>query len=207
MFIVVVEAADSAYEVAPALVPGPLVNNLTSSLLRLGDTCSTACWIVTLAAGMEISATEEVGRALRDGPADAEAEEEVERQRREAPDFLGAAGGGATGLVMDVGGPASGGGTAGVEDIGAVDVVGTNMVVSADIGIFDEVSSTVSFILEDETLEFVREAHATPGTSSAGSGCCERSTMGWMSGVEGKRGGFVGGRGGERGGVCVGVAF
>jgi len=94
VFVVVVEAVDPAYEVALALVPGPLVNNLTSSLLHLGDMCSAACWVVALAAGMEIPATEEVGRALRDGPADAEAEEEVEGQRREARDFLEAAGGG-----------------------------------------------------------------------------------------------------------------
>ena len=60
--------------------------------------------------------------------------------------------------------------------------------------------SVVSVTLEDGTLEFVREAQAKPGASSAGNGCCERSTMGLMSGVEGKRGGFVGRRGGERGG-------
>ena len=36
---------------------------------------------------MDIPVTEEVGRVLRDGPADAEAEEEVEEQRREPPDF------------------------------------------------------------------------------------------------------------------------
>ena len=69
---------------------------------------------------MEIPTTEEVGRALRDGPAEADAEEEVVEGRRRR-----------------------------------------------------------------------REAHATPGASSAGNGCCERSTMGLMSGVEGKRGGFV----------------
>jgi hypothetical protein len=40
--------------------------------------------------GCGIPTTEEVGRALRDGPADADAEEEeVEGRRREAQDFLG----------------------------------------------------------------------------------------------------------------------
>jgi len=106
VFVVVVEAADPAYEVAPALVPGPLVNNLTSSLLRLGDMCSAASQVVALAAGMEIPATEEVGRALRDGPADAEAEEEVEGSRREARDLLEAAGGGVTCVAVDVEGAA-----------------------------------------------------------------------------------------------------
>jgi len=66
VFVVVVEAADPAYEVAPALVPGPLVNNLTSSLLRLGDMCSAASRVVALAAGMEIPATEEEGRYAMD---------------------------------------------------------------------------------------------------------------------------------------------
>ena len=57
---------------------------------------------------MEIPTIEEVGRALRDGPADADAEdEEVERRRREAQDFLGGAGaGGVTDLAVDVGGAA-----------------------------------------------------------------------------------------------------
>jgi len=57
---------------------------------------------------MEIPTTEEVGRVLRDGPADADAEEEeVEGRRREAQDFLGGAGaGGATDVAMDVGGVA-----------------------------------------------------------------------------------------------------
>jgi hypothetical protein len=42
---------------------------------------------------MEIPTTEEVGRALHVGPADAEAEEEeVEEWRREAQDFLGGVG-------------------------------------------------------------------------------------------------------------------
>jgi len=71
---------------------------------------------------MEIPTTEEVGRALRDGPADAELDaEEVEGRRREAQDF--AEGGGATGVATDVG-AASGGGTA-VVGVGAVDVAGT----------------------------------------------------------------------------------
>jgi len=86
--LVVVDAADPAYEIAPRRAPGPLINNLTSSLLRLGDTCSAESWVVALAAGMEILTTEEVGRALRDGPADADAEEEgVEGRRREVQDF------------------------------------------------------------------------------------------------------------------------
>jgi len=85
--VVLVDAADPAYEIAPALAPGPLINNLTSSLLRLGDTCSAESWVVALA-GIEILTTEEVGRALRDGPADADAEEEeVEGRRREVQDF------------------------------------------------------------------------------------------------------------------------
>jgi hypothetical protein len=52
--------------------------------------------------------TEEVGRVLRDGPADADTEEEeVEGRRREAQDFLGGAGaGGAIGVAADVGGAA-----------------------------------------------------------------------------------------------------
>jgi len=76
--------------------------------------------------------TEEVGRALRDGPADAKPDaEEVEGQRREAQDF--AEGGGATGVAADVGGAASGGGTAVVEGVGAVDVAGTITGFSADI--------------------------------------------------------------------------
>jgi len=169
---------------------------------------------------MEIPTTEEVGRVLRDGPADAGPDaEEVEGRRREAQDFLGGAeGGGATGIAADVGGAASGGGTA-VEGVGAVDVVGTTTGFSADKGIFDGVSSAdiesisllsptsfpslvpaidneacddaeepvwvsvsvVSITLEDGTVEFVREAQAIPGASSAGSGCCERSTIGLMT--------------------------
>jgi len=105
--VMLVDAADPAYEIAPALALGPLINNLTSSLLQLGDTCSAESWVVALAAGMEILTTEEVGRALLDGAADADAEEEeVEGWKREAQDFLGAAGGGATGVAVEVGGAA-----------------------------------------------------------------------------------------------------
>ena len=59
---------------------------------------------------MEKPTTEEVGRALRDGPAtaddddpDAEADVEFEGRRREAQDFLGGAGGGSgvTGVEVD----------------------------------------------------------------------------------------------------------
>ena len=51
---------------------------------------------------------EEVGRVLRDRPAEADAEEvEVEARRRETQDFLrGAGGGGATGIAADVRGAA-----------------------------------------------------------------------------------------------------
>jgi hypothetical protein len=112
----------------------------------------------------------------------------------------GRGGGGATGVVVDVGGAASGGGTAGV-GVGSIDVVGTSTGFSADTGIFDVVSSStdtestsllnptsfpslvlatdnevcdnagepacvgvsvVSVTLEDGTLEFVKEAQATP---------------------------------------------
>jgi hypothetical protein len=54
---------------------------------------------------MEIPTTEEVGRVLRDGPAEADAEEEeVEGRRREAQDFLGGAGaGGAADVAAAVG--------------------------------------------------------------------------------------------------------
>jgi hypothetical protein len=53
---------------------------------------------------MEIPTTEEVGRALRDEPAETVAEEEeVEGRRREAQDVLrGAGGDGATGVAVDV---------------------------------------------------------------------------------------------------------
>ena len=111
-FVVGVDTAAAAEEIVPAptlaVAPGPLVNNLVSSLLRVSDTCNAASWVAALAAGMEIPTTEEVGRALRDGPADADAEdEEVEGRRREAQDFLGGAGaGGATDLAADVGGAA-----------------------------------------------------------------------------------------------------
>jgi len=216
--LVVVDAADPAYEIAPTPALGPLINNLTSSLLRLGDTCSAASWAVALAACTEIPTTEEVGRALRDGPADADAEEEeLEGQRREPQDFSGGAeGGGATGVATDVEGAASGGGIAGVEG------VGTTMVFSVDTRIFDAASSAgiestsllnptsfpslvlatdnevcddagepvwagvsvVSVTFEDGTVKFVRG----PGASSVGSGCCERSIIGLISGVEDKRG-------------------
>jgi len=92
---------------------------------------------------MEIPTTEEVGRALRDGPADAEPDAEVEGRRREAQDFLGGAeGGGATGVAAGVGGATSGGGTAVIEGVGAVDVAGTTTGFSADTRIFDEASSS-----------------------------------------------------------------
>jgi len=157
-----------------------------------------ASWVVSLAAGMGIPMTEKVGRALRDGPADAEPDAEgVEGRRREAQDF--GEGGGATGVAADVGGAASGGGTAVVEGVGAVDVAGTITGFSADIRVFDEACSSidmepasllnptsfpssvlatdnevcgdagdwvgvsvVSVTVEDGTLEFVREAQATP---------------------------------------------
>jgi len=75
---------------------------------RLGDTWNATSWVVALAAGTKIPTTEEVGRALRDGLAEAGAEEEeVEEWRREAQDFLGGAGGGgATGIAVEVGGAA-----------------------------------------------------------------------------------------------------
>ena len=107
-FVLLVDTANPAYEIAPApaLAPGPFVNNLTSSLLRLSDTCMVESCTAALAVGMEIPMTEEAGRALRDGPADADAEEEVvEGRRREAQDFLEwAGGGGATDVAVDVGG-------------------------------------------------------------------------------------------------------
>ena len=54
---------------------------------------------------MEIPTTEEVGRALRDGPADVEVEEEdVAGRRREAQDFLGGAGGSGGAADVAVGG-------------------------------------------------------------------------------------------------------
>jgi hypothetical protein len=67
--------------------------------------------------------------------------------------------------------------------------------------------SVISVILEDRTLEFIREAHATPVASSAGNGCCKRLKMGWMNRVKGKRGSFVASRGGEHGGGGDGVVF
>ena len=69
---------------------------------------------------MEKPTTEEVGRALRDGPAPAdddpgaEADVEVEGRRREAQDFLG---GGAGGGVV---------GVTGVDVVVVVDVEGTS---------------------------------------------------------------------------------
>jgi hypothetical protein len=73
---------------------------------------------------MEIPTTEEVGRALHDGLADADAEaEEVEGRRREAQEFLaGAEGGGVTGVAVDVRGATCGGRTAaaGVEGVDVV---------------------------------------------------------------------------------------
>ena len=63
--------------------------------------------MAALAADMEIPTTEEVGRALRDGPVDADAEtEEVEGWRREAQVFFlgGAEGGGVTGIAINMGG-------------------------------------------------------------------------------------------------------
>jgi hypothetical protein len=53
---------------------------------------------------MEMPTTEEVGRALQDGPADAEVEEEdVEGRRREAQNFLGGAGAAAAGVAVNMG--------------------------------------------------------------------------------------------------------
>ena len=61
--------------------------------------------MAALTAGREISMTE-VGRASRDKPADADAEEEeVDGRRREAQGFLGGAGGGAvTWVAVNMGG-------------------------------------------------------------------------------------------------------
>ena len=57
----------------------PLINSLTSLLLRFWDTGSIASCVTALGAGMENPTMEEIGRVLRDGPAvDVEAEEEVE---------------------------------------------------------------------------------------------------------------------------------
>jgi hypothetical protein len=53
---------------------------------------------------MEMPTTQVVGRALRDGPADAEVEEEeVEGRRREAQNFLGGADAAAASVAMDMG--------------------------------------------------------------------------------------------------------
>ena len=107
-FVLEVDVVDPAYKIAPAPTPGPLVNNLMSSLIRLGATCGTESCTAALAAGIEIPTTEEVGSALRDGPVDEDAEEdEVEGRRREVQNFLeGAGGGGTTDVTVDVGGTA-----------------------------------------------------------------------------------------------------
>ena len=63
---------------------GPVVRSVMSSDFLVGETAGTGGEVD---AGMEKPTTDEVGRALRDGP-EGEAAAEEEGRRREAHDFL-----------------------------------------------------------------------------------------------------------------------